>query len=619
MAQARRVRRVAATGMIGAGLSGMAAWAKSGSSTAGLDGLLVAPYDLRPRDASFWPEVDSGILGLASAAAPLPDSEARDGSPFDVDPPSAAWARALHGFDWLRHIEAAEDSDAETWARDVVLDWLDRRDRHPPIAMAPAVRARRVLSWLSASTYLLDLAEPNDFDRIMAGLTADAAALATQWRRIGDVEGRMTAIVALTACQLALDEDRETLATTVRALVGELDRQVLPDGGHISRDPSVLMRLLFDWLALKSCFEGRAIPPPPRLTGVISAGLAMLRVLRLGDGGLARFNGVGPADPGALATLMAYDEQPAPGSGWSAASGYARLVRGRTVVVVDAGAPPPIEASGHAHAGCLSLEICAGQALLVVNVGAPGPADEGWRAISRATASHSTMTLSEMSSAELLRDPRLCEPGVAQASGDALALVASGTVAGAVSIGAGPTDIGAAGVEPNGVEPAGDTFEGTHEGYVARTGLVHRRTVALSADGDRIMVTDRLQAARRGMGADEVPFALHIHLHPETTVAPYRDGMTTRGDTLLLSLADGTRWMFQSQGARAAIEDSTFLAGGFGPQPSLQIVLRGATIGGVDISWSLIRIGDDGLPRLAKSAAEEPRTTGNESSEEREE
>ena len=82
---------------------------------------------------------------------------------------------------------------------------------------------------------------------------------------------------------------------------------------------------------------------------------AMLRHLRLGDGMLARFNGMGATERDALATVLAYDEA-AGAAATRRRSGYVRLQRGATVVLVDAGAAAAARAgrAPPARAACRS-------------------------------------------------------------------------------------------------------------------------------------------------------------------------------------------------------------------------------------------------------------------------
>ena len=79
-----------------------------------------------------------------------------------------------------------------------------------------------------------------------------------------------------------------------RRLGDELERQILPDGGHISRNPGALIELLLDLLPLRQAFTARNMPPPPALLNAIDRMMPMLRFFRHGDGNFALFNGMGP-------------------------------------------------------------------------------------------------------------------------------------------------------------------------------------------------------------------------------------------------------------------------------------------------------------------------------------
>ena len=55
------------------------------------------------------------------------------------------------------------------------------------------------------------------------------------------------------------------MRSAIKQLVAELERQILPDGGHISRNPGALIELLLDLLPLRQAFAARNIAPPPQL------------------------------------------------------------------------------------------------------------------------------------------------------------------------------------------------------------------------------------------------------------------------------------------------------------------------------------------------------------------
>ncbi len=100
--------------------------------------------------------------------------------------------------------------------------------------------------------------------------------------------------MALNYAALCMQNQARTLKGVTRLLTDELERQVLPDGGHASRDPSALIELLLDLLPLRQAFAARNVPPPAALNNAIDRMMPMLRFFRHGDGNFALFNGMGP-------------------------------------------------------------------------------------------------------------------------------------------------------------------------------------------------------------------------------------------------------------------------------------------------------------------------------------
>src|SRR6202011_3656126 len=107
---------------------------------------------------------------------------------------------------------------------------------------------------------------------------------------------------------LCIAGQTRTLKPFSKRLIDELERQILPDGGHISRNPAALIELLLDLLPLKQAFAARNVPPPPALLNAIDRMMPMLRFFRHGDGNFALFNGMGPTPADLITTIFAYDD-----------------------------------------------------------------------------------------------------------------------------------------------------------------------------------------------------------------------------------------------------------------------------------------------------------------------
>lgn len=521
--------------------------------------LHIIPQDLRTADPSFASELYDGYFGLAGTVA-LTGSE----SPFTILPPSPLWHKELYAFGWLHNLEAAQDEIAREKARSLVSEWIAHSRGAPPIAWDVDIVARRIISILSHAGFLLDGAKPRFYETAMKALTSELHYLTVSYADPGNTAPRLRALTALLLAGLCIAEQQTYVNTYLPTFCAELEVQILPDGGHISRNPSMLVELLLDFLPLKQCFLARSHESPEALNSAVDRMMGMIRFLRLGDGSLARFNGMGATRSDLTAAVLAYannDDMPrlhAPDSG------YCRLKRGKTTIIADAGAPPPMAASSTAHAGYLAFEMTSDIEPVIVNCGAPREETSDWGVASRSTAAHSTLTISDVSSSRLIRR-RLGYP------------------AHHVHLLSGPKS-----VRGEVKEDQGDLLlRAMHDGYKDRFGFFHQRRLRLTADGRAIEGVDQLTCPPQGrpMTGDGDNFAIRFHLHPR--VSPRLDA---EGNGVSLTLPDAQLWKFRAAGARVDIEESIFLADPIIQKRSLQIVLRGNCSSEVQVVWSLRKI-----------------------------
>jgi uncharacterized heparinase superfamily protein len=419
------------------------------------------------------------------------------------------------------------------------------------------------MSWIAQANMLLEGTDAKTYARIMSSLAEQFVALNTTWRNAPDGVPRLTCLVALVLANLAVSGNDRGLKEMQALLVSELNKQILPDGGHISRNASVLADIVLDLLPLGQCFHARGHTPPEAFAATVKGALWFLRVMRMGDGMLARFNGVSVGSPAVLATVLGYADGDIQLDDETSESGYARLERGDAILIADVGPPPPIEIATQAAAGCLSFELSIGSSMLFVNGGTPGPADEDWIAVARATASHNTLCLAETSSARLMRHDKLEKiAGGLPIRGPDMAIARLSKENGAAVLAAG------------------------HDGYLKRHGLMHNRRLSLNKAGTALFGIDRLEPpSGRLRLKQDLPFAIHFHLHPDCTVEDGDDEESVR-----IQMANGKAFLFKAAGAEMFVEESLFFAESSGPRPGVQIVLRGATFGETEVRWSATQV-----------------------------
>jgi uncharacterized heparinase superfamily protein len=530
-------------------------------SARGPRSLAIAPQDIRTSDPTVADDIYAGHFHFAGKVV---DSHGM--SPFAIASGSPEWEASLVGFAWLRHLRAAESELARANARALIDEWISLQgNKTNIIAWQPMVAARRLMAWISHSPLVLEGADAAFYRRMMKSIGKHVLFLK---RAIADGlrgEARLFAVLALTQaglCAVGLESSRRRFE---KLLVTTLQQQILPDGGHVSRNPQILIDVLLDLLPLRQAFAARGLPIPQELISCVDRILPMLRMLRHGDSSLALFNGMAVTAPDTLATVLAYDDARAQPILNAHYSGYQRLEAGRTVVICDAGAPPPPEFSAKAHAGTLAFEMSFESQRIFINCGAPSQSRGALREAARLTAAHSTLVLADTSSSRF--------------AGDGLAgQVAEGLIV------AGPAPVETRRQEANSATDGAIVIEATHDGYVPAFGALHRRSLSLSADGRRLEGVDTLLKPPKGKAMANVDYAIRFHLHPLV-----RAGTVENGQGLLLALPTGEAWIFHAAGLPLSLEESIFLAAADGLRTTLQIVIRGNTATQPEVLWVLDR------------------------------
>jgi uncharacterized heparinase superfamily protein len=324
----------------------------------------------------------------------------------------------------------------------------------------------------------------------------------------------------------------------------EVERQILPDGGHASRSPEALLSAYRHVVMVMEGLKALGDEPPHILRNAHDRMAPMLRFFLHGDGALALFNGSAEGDARTIASLLARDAIRGQPFHHARHSAYQRLTAGRTLCLLDCGKTPAGAFAIDAHAGAGAFELSSGKDRMVVNCGTGGAMNQSWNTGMRATAAHSTVTLADTSSARIL------PPGIAT---DLL----------------GPLLIeGPVHVESRRLEtPQGWTVDTLHDAYVALFGLRHERKITLSPQGLMVTGRDRLIPAD-GRRAKTCSFAVRFHIHPDVRVS------LQEGGGILLKLPGGEGWRFRGGGGSLEVEESVYL-GGPTVRRTEQIVLSG--------------------------------------------
>ncbi|TGE78053.1 heparinase [Rhizobium sp. SEMIA 439] len=519
------------------------------------DGLVAAPTDLRAIDPYFAEELLRGRIALAGRVV-----ETGGASPFQVDYPSAVFEERLHAFTWLRHIRSDKSSEACKRARRIVAEWMVIHGRRlAGIAWSPEIAAQRLIAWLSHSPVVLYEADAGFYRRFLKSLTFHVRYLERIVRHAPDGEARLRVRIALAMASIAMPTRLSRINRNGMKLAQEMERQILPDGGHVSRNPRVMLDLLLDLLPLRQSYINLGHDLPSGLVPAIDRMFPAIRFFRHQGGDLALFNGATATLANELVSVLRYDETAGRPSKVLPDVNYHRLATDDTVIIVDTGYPASAELSRSAHSGCLSFEMSCGKNRFIVNSGFPRNAAPEYQRASRSTAAHSTVTLADTSSCRLSRSRLL---GPIMVSGVSHVDSRRGT-------------------DANG----NDILWASHDGYLQNFGCYHEREIELNAAGTKIKGRDLIRADENAAKTQlQSIFAVsRFHIHPHIQLHQQDE------ESVYLEAADGTVWLFSAPGLELFVTEDVFMADASGMRPSQQIELPFNLANTREIRWLIER------------------------------
>ncbi|WP_286800199.1 heparinase II/III family protein [Oceanicaulis sp. UBA2681] len=511
------------------------------------EALTKPPKAIVKGDKAYGAALLGGRFALAGEIVEIPEED----SVWDRTAPSKRFAESLHRFDWLADLLAVEDPEAPLMARRLADDWLTRFGKWNWFSWEPHILEGRLWAWMMASETLFSAGDENTPKRLKSAVR-QTLRLSRCLSLMPQDKARLFAAITLRLAMLTLDLPAGLQARSQAALDAELTAQLLPDGGHASRNPRVAADVLIALVVLDQAADARGVTLSAEVSRAMDRAAAFIRFCRLPSGGLCVFHGGDEGDSRAIETALKHVGG-GEGRGFNVAphSGYNRVQAGGAVLIMDSAGPPKGPHSADVHASALAFEFAAPGGRLVVNCGWSEDQPRTWREAVRATAAHSVLTLEETSSTRLLAQGwqrSLLGPRVAS----------------------GPEPVKARRNE----EDLGVWLEASHEGYRRDFGLSLRRRLFLASDGGDLRGEDSLFRPVED-GAPDNPelryrFSIRFHLHPSVRASLSRDSLSA-----LLVAGNGDGWRFRTDGGPVRLERSVYLAAGGKPERSTQLVVSG--------------------------------------------
>ncbi len=508
----------------------LASWLHQGHGlgtrqTASISALGQRLLSLRQGDATLAVEMARGKFNFPGIMI-----SAKPAQVFASLQPVQNWETNLYDLQWLQHFCTSDQELHRMVARPLILKWgnLRKTNWHCKTIF-------RSLISLSLASHFLVGARPSSFSEPLFSLVEDHIRLVAG-TRARTAEQQLLQAVSLLYAGLAFrfpPAFREVANSKFNAVINQV---VLPDGGHISRNPYDLLECLLDLIPIKLAMINGREAVPNALSAAIERMLPMLRMLSHGDQGLGFFQGFGSGQTNQISAVLEHDKCQGRPLMLAPHSGFGRISHGSGVLLMDLGRPQKCN-------GTLAFEFSDGNHRLFTNCGMPVTASAAWQSAAADIAAHNTMEIVGFSQGTINR-PK----------------------AEAIN------------------SPRGTLISCRNEISTRHSTIAHDRNVFLAQNGRDLRGED--QIIFKGKSATRnLDFVIRFHLHPAVKASAVR-----KGANIVLLLPNKFAWQFSASGGALTLEESVFLGDERGPRKSQQIVIRGNTASTDTVKWALKRV-----------------------------
>ncbi len=517
-------------------------WSLGGCIPGKLDVKLADPW---PGDAEKGRWLCGGIFDLGGEQLEI---SGNFWEPYGV---GKAWYDYLHGFEWLRDLRSLGGDAGRSHARTLLESWIERHPCWDEQSWRPDLLGARISIWVALYDFFGSSADDSLQRIFFESLVRQTRHLSRTISAMPTGLGIFAACKGLLFAGVALSGYEQWIEQSLDRLDREIDRQILPDGGHISRNPQALVSILRSLLDIRCALLAARYPLPEKIQHAIDRICPALRFFRYGDKHTATFNGSCEGDRGLIDILLVHANARGKALGSLPQSGYERVSLGKGLLFADCGKAPERPFDSGAHAAPLAFEFSYGRERIFVNCGSHATSDE-WQGMLRGTAAHNTVCLGYRNACEIREDGHF------------------GRKAQKVTI------------ERQESEDA-CLLDMSHDGYVPLNGVTHRRRLFLSEAGCDLRGEDTLNCSI-GLGKP-VDVCLRFHLHPKVQVSLVQDGREA-----LLKLPSGSGWRFSNSAGVIALEESVYLCCGTRPRKTRQLVINGLMESDfAQVKWRLTR------------------------------
>jgi len=452
-------------------------------------------------------------------------------------------------FHWLADVQCVDGAHTRTCVKTIITRWLDLYTRPDSLQWDAVSTAKRLINWMYFSPLLSEVPDQDALHKSFARQLRHIQRCMPFMPKSAD---RFTLLQARLMAALLVPGFEKTAPSLFTVLDKNLRQQILADGCHIGRIPSVHAEVVKILLEIRHLCRHCHYEVPDFLQHHIDRMAPVLATLRLGDGTLARFNGGFAGGSGNIQMILSQARDKAIKPLKSIPyGGFVRLSARALCLLMDVGKPVSRNRYLPRFQGFSSFELSAGKKRIIVNCGQSHDTDGPWADALRRQAAHSSLDIHEDSALRLR---------------DILHFPQSRSVSFSARSDGGHHIVDC-------------QQTGTVKGFP----YTHARTIFMDGDGHDLRGEDVVTFSG-GRPTTPHPFYIRFHLHPDVSAS-----ITEATKTVLLKPGKAKGWQFICSGGDLSLEDSVYFDEGI-KRACRQVVISATSLDPAQtIKWRLFQ------------------------------
>ena len=463
----------------------------------------------------------------------------------------------LHSFFWLTKLDRKNDKKN---VQSIIKSWINNFFNYVANTWQIEITSKRIISWASNFDITLEDSDKTYREKFFISIIKQSNFLLKNLNTLPYDSTKIICCSAIILSGIIFKENNLNFKFGLKELEKILKVYLDDNGFPKSRNPEELF-ISFKYLVLiREWFKEAHINIPNFLNDIIRKSGNSYSILNSSNKQIPLFNGATEANQKDYDTFLKTLKYKFNNKEHETGN-IIKIKNKKIEFFMDCGNPPPENFVKNYQAGCLSFELISNKQKIICNSGYGKYFSSKLSSLSRSTAAHSTLHLNNTSSCifqkneiinkifgnSLLEKHKIMEKNYTE-SKDFYSISAS------------------------------------HNGYEKKFGYIHKRSVKIFKNEDKILGIDELKKTKKNFNS--VMYSIRFHIYPNIKAVK-----TKGGNSVLISLPNGEGWLLRSYESVFNIEKNIF----FGNKKKIlnnesESISGNTSETNMSINWSIERV-----------------------------